>query len=158
MTVHRILATFSFVLDNMVETIVFVRVNINMDTVPTMSRLPCKYYYKMRTVSVIQHAHCAGTCSFTVLCKSNESKFQRNFPNLCDISKKANFRSYYDAPIVPISLKFRANARNFSWHFVSWMSKFGLKFHSITFGVGAGWVFDLWSLLSILRFSAVISA
>ena len=42
---------------------------------------------------------------------------------LCDISKEANFHRYFDAPIVPISLKFRANVRNFAWHFVSWLSE-----------------------------------
>ena len=67
----------SFVLDNTVETIAFMRVNFNTDTVPTTTRLPCKLQ-KMRTVSVIKHAHRAGTCSFTVLCKSIESEFRRN--------------------------------------------------------------------------------
>ena len=47
---------------------------------------------------------------------------------LCDISKKANFHRYFDAPIVPISLNFRANVRNFAWHFASWTTKFRLKF------------------------------
>ena len=32
----------SFVLDNTVETIAFEGVNINMDTMPTMTRLACK--------------------------------------------------------------------------------------------------------------------
>ena len=82
----------------------------------------------MRTVSIIKHAHRAGTFSFTVLCKSNESEFRRNLPKLCDISKKANFRRYFDAPIVPISLKFRANVRNFAWRFVPRTMKFRLKF------------------------------
>ena len=80
----------SFVLDNTVETIAFVRVNINSDTMPTTC-LSCqlrhayRVNYKMHTVSIIQHAYHASTCSFTVLCKSNESEFQRNLPKLCDI-------------------------------------------------------------------------
>ena len=49
-------------------------------------------------------------------------------PKLCDFSKKANFRRYFDAPIVPILLKFRANVRNFAWHFVPRTTKFRLKF------------------------------
>ena len=52
-----------------------------------------------------------------MLCKIKESKFRRNLPKLCDISKKANFRRYFDAPIVHISLKFRANVRNFPLKF-----------------------------------------
>jgi len=54
----------------------------------------------------------------TVLCKSNESEFQGNLPKLCVISKEAKFCRYFDEPIVPISLKFHANVRNFAWHFV----------------------------------------
>ena len=64
----------------------------------------------------------------TVLCKINESKFRRNLPKLCDTLKKANFRRYFDAAIVPISLKFGANVRNFAWHFVPRTTKFRLKF------------------------------
>ena len=44
------------------------------------------------------------------------------------ILKKVNFRRYFDAPIVPISLKFRAKVRNFLWHFVPRTAKFHLKF------------------------------
>ena len=64
----------------------------------------------------------------TVLCKIKESKFPRNLPKLCNISKKANFRRYFDTPIVHISLKFRANVRNFAWLFVPRTTKFRLKF------------------------------
>ena len=95
-----------------------------------LTRIPCQLQhtyrvnYKMRTVSIIQHAHRAGTCNFTVSCKSNQSEFRRNLQKLCNISKKANFRRYFDAPIVPISLKFRSNVRNFAWHFVLRTTKF----------------------------------
>ena len=95
-----------------------------------LTRIPCqlrhayRVNYKMRTVSIIQHAHRADTCSFTVSCKSNQSEFRRNLPKLCDISKKADFRRYFDAPIGPISLKFRSNVRNFAWHFVLRTTKF----------------------------------
>ena len=95
-----------------------------------LTQVPCNLRhaycanYKMRTVSIVQHAHRAGTCSFTVSCKSNQSEFRRNLPKLCDISKKANFRRYFDAPIVPISLKFRSNVQNFAWHFVLRTTKF----------------------------------
>ena len=97
--------------------------------IPSQLRLPTRHAYrvnyKMRTLSIIQHAHRAGTCSFTVYsCKSNQSEFRWNLPKLCDISKKANFRRYFDAPIVPISLKFRSNMRNFAWHFVLRTTKF----------------------------------
>ena len=61
----------------------------------------------------------------TMLCKIKE---RRNLPKLCDILKKANFRRYFDAPIVHISLKFRANVRNFAWLFVPRTTKFRLKF------------------------------
>ena len=94
------------------------------------TRIPCQLQhayrvnYKMRTVSIIKYAHRAGTCSFTVLCKSNESKFRGNLPKLCGILKKANFCRYFHAPIIPISLKFRANVRNFAWHFVPRTTKF----------------------------------
>ena len=65
----------------------------------------------------------------TVLCKIKESKFQRNLPKLCDISKKAIFRQYFDAPIVHISVKFRANVRNFAWLFVPRTAKFRATFY-----------------------------
>ena len=64
----------------------------------------------------------------TMLCKIKESKFRRNLPKLCDISKKVNFRRYFNAPMVHISLKFRANVRNFTWLFVPRTTKFRLKF------------------------------
>ena len=86
--------------------------------IPRQLRHAYRVNYKMRTMSIIQHAHRAGTCSFTVSCKSN------HLPKLCDISKRANFRRYFDAPIVPISLKFCSNVRNFAWHFVLWTTKF----------------------------------
>ena len=69
----------------------------------------------------------------TVLCKIKESKFPRNLPKLCDISKKANFRRYFDTPIVHISLKFRANVRNFAWLFVPRTTKFRLKFRATVY-------------------------
>ena len=49
---------------------------------------------------------------------------ERISTKLCDISKKANFHRFFDAPIVPISLKFRANVRNFAWHFAPRTTKF----------------------------------
>ena len=68
----------------------------------------------------------------TVLCKSNESEFRRIFqqslPILCDILKKVNFCPYFDAPIVPISLKRCGNVLNFAWHFVQRTMKFRTKF------------------------------
>ena len=79
-----------------------------------LTRIPCQ----------LRHAHRAGTCSSTVSCKSNQSEFRQNLPKLCDISKKANFRRYFDAPIVPISLKFCSNVPNFTWHFVLRTTKF----------------------------------
>ena len=57
----------SFVLDNTVGTIAFVRVNINTDTVPTTTCLTCQLQhayrvnYKMLTVSIIQHAYRVST-------------------------------------------------------------------------------------------------
>ena len=95
-----------------------------------LTQIPCqlrhayRVNYKMRNVSIIQHAHRAGTCRFTVSCKSNQSEFRRNLPKLCDISKKANFRRYFDGTIVPMSVNFRSNVRNFAWHFVVPTTKF----------------------------------
>ena len=70
--------------------------------------------------------------SQTVQCKSKERKVRRKLPKLCDISKKVNFRRYFDALIVPISLKFLADVRNFAWHFVPQTTTFHLKFHLCT--------------------------
>ena len=71
-----------------------------------------------------------GLMGGTVLCKSNEGEFCRISTKLYNISKKGNFRRYFDALIVPISFKFRANVRNFAWHLVPWTKKFRLKFRS----------------------------
>ena len=60
--------------------------------------------------------------------RANFVEFRRNLPKLCDISKEANFRRYFDAPIVPISSKFRAGVRSFAWHFVPRTAKFRTKF------------------------------
>ena len=72
----------------------------------------------------------------TVLCKSNESEFRRIFqqslPILCDILKKVNFCPYFDAPIVPISLKLCGNVLNFAWHFVQRTMR--INSHEISFG------------------------
>ena len=45
--------------------------------IPYQLRHAYRVNYKMRTVSIIQHAHCAGTYSFTVSCKSDQSEFRR---------------------------------------------------------------------------------
>ena len=62
-----------------------------------LTRIPCQLRhaycvnYKMRTVSIIQHAHRAGTCSFTVSCKSNQSEFLRNLRNCAIFRRKRIF-------------------------------------------------------------------
>ena len=127
----------SFVLDNTVETMAFVRVNINTDTVPTTC-LSCQLLhayrvkYKMRIVSIIQHAYRASTCSFTVLCKSNESEFRRNLPKLCDISMHLLFPYYWNLmQTCEISHGiFFHRQRNFVQNVV-WVSKIA---HEISFG------------------------
>ena len=39
---------------------------------------------------------CVAFFDHTVLCKSNESEYRRNLTKLCDISKEANFRRYFN--------------------------------------------------------------
>ena len=62
--------------------------------------------------------------------KVMRANFDENVLKLCYISKKANFQRYFDALILPISFKFRANVRNFAWHLVRRTKKFRLKFRS----------------------------
>ena len=45
----------------------------------------------------------------TVLCKSNESEFRRNLTKLCDISKEANFRRYFDEKSTQLLFRYYGN-------------------------------------------------
>lgn len=65
-------------------------------------------------------------CAKTV--RGNFAEFPQNVPKLYIILKKANFRRHFDARIVPISLKFCANVRNFALDFVPRTTKFHLKY------------------------------
>ena len=85
-----------------------------------LSLLSSQRFFKPRS----HHGLYATQLNSATSCKSNQSEFRRNLPKLCDISQKANFRQYFDGPIVPISLKFRSNVRNFAWHFVLRTTKF----------------------------------
>ena len=81
--------------------------------------------------------HCRGSIAprkaFNVCAKvmrANFVEFRGNLPKLCDISKKANLRRYFEALIVFVWLKFRANVWNCAWRFVPRTTKFRLKLRS----------------------------